>query len=66
MARRIKCVKCKTEGQFSIHGKCSGCGYSAPYRYNLSPINSENVGNRRRARLSREAGNDGGGARKGY
>lgn len=59
MATRIKCVKCKATAQFSIHGRCNDCGYSSPFRYNLSPLNHDNEGKRRKARLSRESGNTG-------
>ena len=69
----LKCVKCKNDGQFSIHGRCE-CGYQAPRRYNVgglenepSPTSFDGVlySSRRAAgRASRAAGNDGGGARK--
>lgn len=64
----LKCVKCKAEAQFSIHGQCE-CGYDAPKRYNVGGLANEPTptngfpSRRAAARASRAAGNDGG-ARK--
>lgn len=62
---QIVCTKCKSKGNFSIHGRCLKCDTIAPTKYNTSPVLSEGKGNRGRARTSRAAGNTGGAVSKG-